>query len=328
MRAGLIAFALLLLLPGAAHAELKLCNRSSYIVYAATAQAKGSNRQTQGWTRIVPGDCETALTNSLAGQNTLVYARSALAHSGPQRAWGGKALLCVRDVNFNLRQGAAGARCGEGGSFAAPFAAIATQGRPGFTMNLDEQPALPSLPAAQLAGVKRLLKDNGYAVGAINGQPDKATGKSLETFRARMKFTPNAGNTELFAALESQALKTVVPAGYTVCNERKDELLVAMGERGKTVISRGWWRIAAGACARTITAALSTDAVWLLAQKADGTVVAGGPERFCITPLEFEIQRSGDCAARGQTEAGFAKTVTRGAAGYTARVGDTGLMAH
>ena len=322
MRLGLPIALALLLFPSIAHAELKLCNRTSYILYAATAQVSGAASQTRGWTRLAPGDCQVAIAGALSKQSTLVYARSSLAHSGPQRAWGGNFPSCVRDANFNLRQTVITPYCTASGSFSVPFAAIDNRGRPDFLMNFDEQPALPSLIAAQLAGVKRLLKDNGFSVGQFDGKPDKATGKALTEFRARMHFAPGAGNDALFAALEKEAQKKNAPAGYTVCNDGKDELLVAIGEStAKGQDSRGWWRIAGGACARTITTPLNSDAVWLLAQKINGATVASGPDKFCVTPQEFDIQRRGDCASRGLVEAGFAKTVTRGQAGYVAHVG-------
>jgi uncharacterized membrane protein len=310
------------LLPGTAQADLRLCNRTSYILYAATAQLQGGARQIQGWSRVAPGDCATAIKGTVSTPE--VYARSALAHSGPQRAWGGKDSQCARDGNFSLKQGASGAACAAGG-YAVPFAAIDTAGRDDFTMTFDEQPALPSLQAAQLAGVKRLLKDNGFAVGAIDGKPDKVTGKAINMFRTRMHFPPTAGNAELFAALEAQAQKKVSPAGYTVCNDGKETLLVAMAERAaKGETSRGWWRIAPGACARLVTEPLAGDAIWLLAQKEDGTVIAGGTDRFCVTPQEFEIPR-GNCAAHGFTEAGFARTATHGQSGHVAHIDARGL---
>lgn len=322
MRHLLAALAFLLCWTGAAQADLKLCNRTSYILYAATSQVSGATSQTQGWTRLVPGDCALALKGSLARQSTLVYARSSLAHSGPQRAWGGEFPSCVRDANFSLKQTVITPYCSGGASFSVPFAAVDSRGKPDFTMNFDEQPVFKSLLAAQLAGVKRLLTDNGYKVGAINGGPDKATGKALADFRARMHFAPTAGNVELFAALESEAQKKTAPAGYTVCNDGKEELLVAMGEaNAKGQVSRGWWRVAGGACARTITQTLASDAIWLLAQTGAGAVVKGGPGKFCVTPQEFEIRGRGNCAGRGAAEAGFAKTVTRGLPGYVAHIG-------
>ena len=65
---------------------------------------------------------------------------------------------------------------------------------------------------------------------------------------------------------------------------------------------------------------LKTDAVWLLAQKQNGTAVLGGPDHFCVMPQEFEIARHRDCTAQGQADAGFAKTTVRGLSGYVAHV--------
>ena len=314
-------------LPLPAHAALNLCNRTSYILYAATSTVSGTAGQTQGWTRLPPGSCANALAGPLTAQSILVYARSALAHSGPQRAWGGNFPACVRDGNFNIRQAVTAPYCGED-SFSVPFAAIDTKGRRDWTMNFDEQPQFASLTAAQLAGVKRLLKDNGFAVGPINGTPDKATGKSLTDFRARMHFAPTAGNDALFAALEAGALKNTAPAGYTVCNDGAEDLLVAMGEiSGSNAISHGWWRIAPGACARTITTPLASDAIYILAQKRNGAAVTGGTDKFCVTPQEFDIQGRLNCAGRGLVEAAFARTQTKSLSGYIAHIGGNGLMA-
>jgi uncharacterized membrane protein len=320
MRSLLLALALLPLLAEAAHADLRLCNRTSYILYAATARIAGDTSQIQGWTRLAPGDCQTAIKGALPPQGTFVYARTSLAHSGPQRAWGGKLPLCVRDADFSLRQ--KNGVCPAPDGFAVPFSGIDTKGHDDFTMTFDEQPALATLIAAQLAGAKRLLKDNGFAIAAINAKPDKITGKALATFRAAMHFDPAAGNDELFQALETQARKKTAPSGYTVCNDGKEELLVAMGESsGASESSQGWWRVAAGACARTVTTPLSSDAVWLLAQKTDGAPVTGGPDKFCIASWAFEIRKRGDCAVRGLGEAGFAKTPTRGLSFYVAHIG-------
>lgn len=303
----------------AAKADLRLCNRTSYILYAATARAAGTAVQSQGWTRLAPGDCADVLKASLPPQGVFVYARSSLAHSGPQRAWGGNFPACVRDGDFSLRQPPAS--CNQADAYAVPFAE--TGGRPDFTMTFDEQPAYASLSAAQLAGVKRLLKDNGYPIAAINAAPDKATEKALNDFRSRMRFPLSAGNAELFESLEREAQKKIAPAGYTVCNDGRQDLLVATGEEtAKGKVSRGWWRIAPKACVRTITTPLSADAVWLLAESLNGAVVKGGPERFCVAPQKFEL--TGDCAAPGATQAGFARTPTKGLGGAVIHVGQAG----
>lgn len=309
-----------------AEASLQLCNRTSYVLYAATAAITSPQSETRGWTRIAPGDCQAARGEALAAQNYLIYARSGLGHSGPQRAWGGNFPVCVRDSNFVLRQKVMESYCSGDDSYALPFAALDTHGKRNWTMTFDEAPAFPSLLAAQLAGARRLLRDNGYRIAATDAKPDPATSLALADFRKRMHFPATAGNAELFDMLEAQARKTATPAGYTVCNDGHDLLLVALGQTGKgPPATHGWWKIEAGACARAITTPLAADAVYLLAQKKNGAVVAGGPEKFCVTVVEFEIKGREHCAARGLGEAGFVRTATRNVSGYVAHIGDNGL---
>jgi uncharacterized membrane protein len=141
-----------------------------------------------------------------------------------------------------------------------------------------------------------------------------------------MHFGPNAGNAELFNALEQEAAKKIAPSGYTVCNDSGEALLVALGqmEHGKPV-SRGWWTVEPKACAKAITTPLKSDTVFLLAQKKNGTVFVGGAQKFCVTPVVFEVQGAQNCVTRGLTEAGFAATQTKGLAGYVAHIGPEGL---
>src|SRR6201996_2726067 len=87
-----------------AEAALTLCNRTSYILYAATSAVQGTSSQAQGWTRVAPGECQVARKEPLTAQSYLVHARSSLAHSGPARAWGGGTSVCVKDGNFAIKQ--------------------------------------------------------------------------------------------------------------------------------------------------------------------------------------------------------------------------------
>jgi len=326
MRAFLLAALMLAGVSAPAHAALTLCNRTSYILYAATSAIQSPRSDTQGWTRIAPGDCQLTRKEPLQAETYLVHARSSLAHSGPARAWGGSYPVCVKDTNFSIKQAVTQPYCTADGTFALPFAPLENHGKSAWMMNFDENPKLGSLAAAQLAGVKRLLMDNGYKIGAIDGKPDKATGAALADFRNRMHFPPTAGNVELFETLEREAKKKIAPAGYTVCNDTREAALVALAQtdHGKTV-SRGWWTVQPGACARALTVPLATDAVFVSAQKRNGAVLVGGSQRFCTTANAFEIQGAGNCAARGYVEMGFASTDTRGKPGYTAHLTATGL---
>ena len=311
--------------PAPAHAALTLCNRTSYILYAATAAIQSPRSEAEGWVRIVPGECQLARQEPLTAETYLVHARTGAAHSGPARAWGGAYPVCVKDTNFKIQQTADQLYCTAEDTFALPFARLDNRGKSVWTMDFDEKPAM-SLTEAQLAGVRRLLMDNGYKMGRIDGKPDKATAVALADFRKRMHFASTAGNAELFQALESEARKKTAPAGYTICNESREALLVALGqvEAGKPV-SRGWWTVQPGACAKAITTPLSSDAVFLLAQKKSGGTLVGGPQAFCTTAVAFEIHGNQTCAARGFTGSGFAATPTKGLAGYVAHIGPTGL---
>jgi uncharacterized membrane protein len=326
IRTGLCAFLALFCAVLPAQAALKLCNRTSYVLYAATAAIRNTQSQAQGWTRIVPGDCQVARSEDLTAQTYLVHARSSLAHSGPAKAWGGNFPMCVKDTNFRLDQSVTMAVCRGDDVFALPFAALDTGRHRNWTMTLDENPALPSLMTAQLAGVKRLLRDNGYAVGAIDGSPDKKTGTALAAFRKRMNFPERAGNADLFAALEKEALKTNAPTGYTVCNDGKAALEAALAQmEAGHAVSRGWWAITPGGCARVVTVPLGKAAYYLFARHKDGKAVVSGTDRFCIAPTRFENRERGNCTAHGQAEAGFRRTPISGLAGYVAHIDDRGL---
>jgi uncharacterized membrane protein len=312
---------------GPAQAALKLCNRTSYVLYAATASATKTGSTIHGWTRVAPGDCQTAIAQKLGAQSYLVYARSALAYSGPERAWGGGVRLCVKDPQFTLYQKGVASSCLDD-FYAVPFAQVDTHGQPDWTMTFDDDPPLKTLEAAQLAGVKRLLKDNGYDIPAIDTKPDKPTGAALSEFRKKMRFSERAGNAELFAALEKEAARHEgKPQGYTVCNDGKMDLMAALAEQaGTDFVSRGWWRLAAGGCARMITSPLKSGAVWLLVQERSGAPLVSGADQFCTAAKAFEIKGRTGCSGRGFGQAGFLRMPTQGKPGVVAHVDAGGLV--
>ena len=326
--AGLILCAgvLLLLLPHPARADLRLCNRTSYVLQAATSTIKNTDSLTQGWTHLFPGDCAVAIKGPLGAASYLVYARSSLAHAGPPRAWGGAFPVCVKDSDFVLHQTVTQPYCTAADTFALSFAPVKMKPKNGeWTMDLDEAPAYPTLTAAQLAGVKRLLTDNGYKVGTVNGLPSKQTGVALADFRKKMKFKPTDGNEVLFAALEKEAGAKTAPQGYAVCNDSGEPLLAAIAQTGPgKPSSQGWWRIAPKACAHALTNPL-VGPVYLFAQKLNGTALVTGNDKFCTAPVAFQVEGR-DCAARGLAETGFASTAGSGLGGFVAHIGAKGLV--
>ena len=91
-------------------------------------------------------------------------------------------------------------------------------------------------------------------------------------------------------------------------------------------ISHGWWKIAAGSCARVVDNLQGLDSVYVFVQKINGPALVTGANKFCVADIEFDIQGRGRCAQRGLTETGFAESKVKGLNGFAAHVGDNGLI--
>ena len=324
----MLAFATAAFHGAPANAALSICNQTSYILYTAAGYQAGATMFTRGWTRIVPGDCAAALPDPLSAPGYYVYARSSQAHSGPARAWGGNIRLCAKDANFALESPVTVPGCQGDDTFQLPFAAVATHGKKSWTMTLTESPLIASPDVARLAGIVRLLDDIGYKIGPGDANGNKSRDDAMISFRKRMKLPETATNSDLYDALETAAIKTAAPAGYSVCNDSDGDVWAAIGlKSGTNWVSRGWWKVPPAGCAKTITDPLATDKVYLLVENHTSAYLVRGPAKFCITNIEFEIFGSGNCASRGLSEVGFAATDTRGRSGYAAHVGKDGLLA-
>ena len=322
-----LAFALLSICGTPAEAGLSLCNQTSYILYSATGYQAGANMLTRGWIRVVPGDCADLLSDPLTAPLYYVYARSAQAHSGPARAWGGTVRLCAKDANFALQSPLTVPGCQGDDIFQFPFAPVATHGRKSWTMTLTESPLIASLDVAREAGIVRLLNDIGFKVGEGDSNGNKSRDDAMTKFRQRMKLPLTATNSDLFDALETEALKAAAPAGYSVCNDSDGDIWVALGMKsGTNWVSRGWWKVPMAGCAKTITDPLATDKVYLLVEGHTNGYLVKGSTKFCVTNVEFEIFGNDKCGSRGLSEIGFAATDTKGRTGYAAHVGKDGLL--
>ncbi|HXC54309.1 MAG TPA: DUF1036 domain-containing protein [Rhizomicrobium sp.] len=308
-------------------AAMTVCNRTSYVLYTATGAAADKTIAAQGWVRVTPGTCHVALPGDLTAAAYYLYARSSQAHAGPARAWGGNVPVCVKDTNFSTRDAANAVRCQSDDFFQLPFAAVDTHHLKSWTATFSESPALATLLQAQLAGLKRLLRDAGYTIGPIDAQPDMAADKALADFRKRTRLAATASGGDLFDALETQALKTATPAGYAICNDTAKSVAAALGQKARNDwISHGWWKIAAGSCAKVVDNLAGLDSIYVFVQKIGGPPLVSGPNKFCVADIEFDIQGRTRCAARGLNEAGFAETRVKGVAGFAAHVGENGLV--
>jgi uncharacterized membrane protein len=192
-----------------------------------------------------------------------------------------------------------------------------------WTTTFHEAPDLASMKSAEDTGLKRLLGD----IGVRNIAGAKTMEAALAGFRKRMHLPQNAGTDALFGALETEAMTTANPVGYTVCNDTDKPAWAALGQKKGTVfISRGWWTLAAGSCTRAVTESVAGRTIYLRVERERGAPLVSGPETFCVTNIEFEIQGREHCSGRGLVEAGFAATSSSGATGFTVHVTEKGLV--
>jgi uncharacterized membrane protein len=309
-----------------AHAAYRLCNHTSYILYAAVGFQAGSELFTQGWSRIPPGFCATPIVSPLKSATYYIYARSSDAHAGAVRAWGGRVSLCAKASDFSLHTSAAITGCSDPDATRLPFAAVEVKGQTDWTTNFTEARTFADPSANQRAGIQRLLADNGYAVGAPEAAPGPRTDVALASFRARLKIAPNASLADLFEALEDDAALTATPQGYAICNRTTEPFFAAIAmKQGATFVSRGWWKVAPNVCARAVTEPLATDRVYLLVERPNGQKLVTGTTTFCTADVQFEVSGRENCQRRGLVTAGFVATVVQGRRGFAARVGEEGL---
>ena len=105
-------------------------------------------------------------------------------------------------------------------------------------------------------------------------------------------------------------------AGLTWCNDTPHKVMAAVGiDDGKTVVSRGWYRIDPGKCLhpdvtgqprRIFSFAEAVDAENRTVKFKDKPLNWGGATQFCTRETKFEVNEQGDCGSRGLNVTGFA----------------------
>lgn len=309
-----------------AQAALKLCNRTSYILYTATGQPQRADLQIKGWSRIIPGSCITAIDTPLTAAKYYAYAQTSRAHMGVSRAWGGDEALCVKQGNFNIRKSPLPG-CDDTDAFEVSFRTLQPRGKKNLSQNFTERADYDTLSKARMAGLQRLLSDSGYQPGALTGAENPTTEKALSRFRTTARLTSTSSDEALFKALEHAAARHAAPSGYSICNSTTTPLWAAIALKdAKGYASRGWWKIPAMHCATAINEALKQDQIHLLVDQPGKAPLVTGPTKFCVTDIAFEIQGNQSCEKRGLRSMGFAATHTKNQAGYVARIGPKGLL--
>lgn len=308
-----------------ARADLKLCNRMSYVVEAAIGIDDRGTTATRGWFRLDPAQCRVVLQGALSAERVLLHAR-ALPLYGASPAQGGQDMLCVAADNFTI----AAARDCRAGQSTAPFTEIKpTTTDDGSQVAYLAEDSEYDDEQARLAGIQRLLVVAGYDAAPIDGTDGPKTQGALASFLKSQNLPADAANGADFFATMIARVQAPSATGLTWCNDTRYKVMGAIAtDDGKAVTSRGWYRIEPGKCLhpdivgtpkRVFSYGEALDDGGRAVRIKDKPLTWGGSTMLCTRESKFEIADQGDCAARGLNATGFA--VVDGAAGRTLRFG-------
>ncbi|MGJ4896738.1 DUF1036 domain-containing protein [Bradyrhizobium oligotrophicum] len=303
-----------------ARADLKLCNRMSYVVEAAIGIDEKAATATRGWFRLDPATCRVVLQGTMTADRILLHARALSLYGASPLAENGNDQLCVAADNFVI---AAARQCRTGQTPAAFTQVTPSKADDGTLIAYLAESAEYDDEQARLAGIQRLLGIAGYDASPIDGVDGPKTQAALAAFLKSRGLSSDVVSQPNFFATMVEAVQTPAPSGLTWCNDTPHKVMAAVAtDDGRTVISRGWYRIDAGKCLHPdITG--QPKKVYSFAEAVDDenrTIKLknkplnwGGLVQLCTRENKFETSEQGDCPSRGFTATGFtAVDITRG----------------
>lgn len=299
-----------LALPARAQGEggWQLCNRTSFIIETAVGRTVGTGVSVDGWTKLPPGTCQTALPGPLTPGIHYLYGRGSSAHQGGGREWGGRHELCVDPTGgFSLESPPDCAAMGLEAQGFRPVNITAAAWTNNFT-EIEEW----SLENARNAGLQRLLDEAGVVSGNIDGHIGSRTRAAINDFLKLKGLPSNTSDADLIDYLEQAAEERSRAVGFTLCNRTKNRIWSAIARRStEGWESRGWWRIEAGGCARVIDRPLRGSEHFVYAEMEEPgglRTLSRASEAFCVGRAKFAIAGRDNCEEGSYRTALFART--------------------
>jgi uncharacterized membrane protein len=296
-----------------AFADLKLCNRMSYVVEAAIGIDDKAATATRGWFRIDPAACRVVLQGALTADRILLNARALGVYGASPIPQNGSDTLCIAPDNFVI----AAARQCRGNQTPAPFTQITpTRTDDGNLVAYLAEDSEYDDEQARLAGIQRLLVIAGYDAAPIDGVDGPKTQGALSAFLKSRGLAADVVQSPNFFTTMIEAVQKPSASGLTWCNDTPHKIMAAVAtDDGKAVTSRGWYRIDPGKCLHPDVTGQPRQ-VYSFAEAVDGENRAvkyrdrplnwGGPKELCTRESKFEISEQGDCGTRGLAPIGFA----------------------
>ncbi|HLI99558.1 MAG TPA: DUF1036 domain-containing protein [Bradyrhizobium sp.] len=295
-----------------ASADIKLCNRMSYVIEAAIGIDDKSATATRGWFRIDPAACRVVVQGTLAAEHILVNARALPVYGSSPIPQNGTDTLCVAPENFVI----AAARQCRSGQTPAPFIQInPTRADDGNLVAYLAEDSEYDDEQARLAAIQRLLVIAGFDAAPIDGVDGPKTQAALAAFLKSRGLTADFVQSPNFFKAMVEAAQAPSSTGLTWCNDTPHRVMAAVAtDDGKSVVSRGWYRIDPGKCLhpdvtgqpkRIFSFAEAVDGENRIVRFKDKPLNWGGETQFCTRESKFEINEQGECATRGLVSSGF-----------------------
>jgi uncharacterized membrane protein len=296
----------------AAHADLKLCNRMSYVVEAAIGIDDKAATATRGWFRIDPAACRVVVQGTLTADRILLNARALGVYGSSPIPQNGADTLCIAQHDFVI---AAARQCRAGQTPASFTQVTPTTTDDGNLVTYLAEDSQYDDEQARLAGIQRLLVIAGYDAAPIDGVDGPKTQAALAAFLKSRGLSPDIVQAPNFFTAMIDAVQSPSSSGLTWCNDTPHKIMAAVGtDDGKTVVSRGWYRIDPGKCLHPDVVGQPKQ-IFSFAEAVDGdnrTIKLkdkplnwGGATALCTRENKFETNEQGDCASRGFAATGF-----------------------
>ena len=310
---GLIPAISLLASTAPASADLKLCNRMSYVIEAAIGIDDKSATATRGWFRIDPAMCRVVLQGTLTADRILLNAHALPVYGASPLPQNGGDTLCVAPNNFVI----AAARQCRSGQTPAPFTQInPTKADDGNLVAYLAEDSEYDDDQARLAGIQRLLGIGGFDASPIDGVDGPKTQTALAAFLKSRGLSADVVQSANFFTTMIEAVQAPSSTGLTWCNDTPHKVMAAVAtDDGKTVMSRGWYRIEPGKCLhpdvtgqpkRIFSFAEAVDAENRTIRFKDKPLSWGGDTQLCTRESKFETSDQDECGNRGFATTGFA----------------------
>jgi uncharacterized membrane protein len=293
-------------------ADLKICNRMSYVVEAAIGIDDKAATATRGWFRIDPATCRVVVQGTLSADRILLNARALGVYGASPIPQSGSDMLCVAQDNFVI----AAARQCRSGQTQAPFTQVTpTQADDGNLVTYLAEDSEYDDEQARLAGIQRLLVIAGYDAAPIDGVDGPKTQAALAAFLKSRGLSSDVVQSQNFFKTMVEAAQTPSASGLTWCNDTPHKIMAAIAtDDGKAVTSRGWYRIDPGKCLHPDVTGQPKQ-IYSFAEAVDNDNRAiklkdrplnwGGGKPLCTRETKFETSEQNDCGNRGFTATGF-----------------------